>query len=85
LAYFTIQEYIKASPHSDLSWEIDLSVYEIMMKPSLTWQGNIRELQMVCRRMLDLALAEMRQAGYDTLEILPKHVEAALSVITESA
>lgn len=83
LAYFILDEYRKSIPKISAhdEWDVDLEAYEVLMRPSLLWRGNIRELQAVCRRMLDLALEEQKEARSVRLEILPRHAESAVGEV----
>ncbi len=84
LTYFILRQYIKSIPEVSTpdEWDVDLAVYEALMRPSLSWRGNIRELQAVCRRMLDLALAYQKLTGSPKLEILTRHAEEALASLS---
>lgn len=81
LTYFIMREYIRTMPEISVpeAWDVELSAYEVLMRPALLWRGNIRELQAVCRQMLDLALAHHKVTGSPKLEILAKHAEEALA------
>jgi hypothetical protein len=41
-------------------WEIELSTYELLMDPSLQWEGNVRQLQTLAREVFRVAYDEFK-------------------------
>lgn len=55
LFYFTVSKNLNFLIPENVNWSIDLSAYEELMDGSLTWDGNLRELQSVARHVLSFA------------------------------
>lgn len=79
LTYFIVRDYLK---DSSVDGRIDLGVYEELLNPALNWHGNIRELQAICRFVVDAALADNVLTPDGRLEIVRAHALRALGRIT---
>jgi len=62
LFYFIVQKELTPLMPVEVRahWEIELPLYEVLMDPSLLWEGNVRELQAAARRIVEIAIAEYR-------------------------
>jgi Sigma-54 interaction domain len=60
LFYFTVRTDLLSLIPEEVrgKWEIELPVYEALMDASLQWEGNLRELQTVARRIVIAAVDE---------------------------
>ncbi len=67
------------------SYEIDLTAYEALLDPALKWEGNLRELQTVARRVVETALKSHEEASQqdETLVIGGEHVRQTLQYFNE--
>jgi hypothetical protein len=65
LFYFIIVSELRSLCPRDAEggWDVELSVYETLMNPSLQWEGNLRELQAVARRTVVEAVEEYEMHG----------------------
>lgn len=82
LLYFIILQDFKQLMPGEMqdNWEIDFSVYEYLMEPSLTWEGNVRELQAVAKRLVEEAVKQYQRTPtqQERLVIRRSHAVAAL-------
>lgn len=62
LLHFMISKEFRSILPKNTQWQVDLGLYEVVMDGGLEWQGNLRELQTVCRRMLVKAVREHTEA-----------------------
>lgn len=82
LTYFTIdKDLAHLFPREVMSrWRIELAAYDELMSPEIEWEGNIRQLQFVCRRMVEVAIADFRSLDTNSsdLVIRARHARDAL-------
>jgi hypothetical protein len=89
LFFLIVQKDLESSEHHE--WEIELSAYELLMNPSLQWEGNVRELQALAREVVSIASTDhesQRRRGTIDTEVLTlrgTHVRSAIDSMTRKS
>ena len=73
------------------AWEIELSSYELLMNPSLQWEGNVRELQALAREVVSIALTDYnsqrrrKTLGSKVFTLRGTHVRSAIVSLSQKS